>query len=131
MQGRSQGGGGVGAANVGGGGGSARPRDMAHNKIPPRWLNCPRRGQPVAGNPDWEGECSNPCLPVDPGLGRLRGAAFGGSVIVCGVSGPRCALSDEASWLSVRENGLEGGGSVGGGKCHSPVRLTILLRTGR
>ncbi|XP_017826745.1 mRNA-capping enzyme isoform X2 [Callithrix jacchus] len=22
---------------------------MAHNKIPPRWLNCPRRGQPVAG----------------------------------------------------------------------------------
>ncbi|XP_075453955.1 mRNA-capping enzyme isoform X3 [Ascaphus truei] len=21
---------------------------MAHNKIPPRWLNCPRRGQPVA-----------------------------------------------------------------------------------
>ncbi|KAJ8784516.1 hypothetical protein J1605_008168 [Eschrichtius robustus] len=23
---------------------------MAHNKIPPRWLNCPRRGQPVAGN---------------------------------------------------------------------------------
>lgn len=24
-------------------------RSMAHNKIPPRWLNCPRRGQPVAG----------------------------------------------------------------------------------
>lgn len=23
--------------------------DMAYNKIPPRWLNCPRRGQPVAG----------------------------------------------------------------------------------
>ncbi|XP_021077698.1 mRNA-capping enzyme isoform X3 [Mus pahari] len=22
---------------------------MAYNKIPPRWLNCPRRGQPVAG----------------------------------------------------------------------------------
>ncbi|XP_058517127.1 mRNA-capping enzyme-like [Ochotona princeps] len=22
---------------------------MAHNKIPPRWLHCPRRGQPVAG----------------------------------------------------------------------------------
>ncbi|KAG9469736.1 hypothetical protein GDO78_019781 [Eleutherodactylus coqui] len=22
---------------------------MAHNKIPPRWLNCPRRGHPVAG----------------------------------------------------------------------------------
>lgn len=32
-------------------GGSARLRVMAHNKIPPRWLNCPRRGQPVAGNP--------------------------------------------------------------------------------
>nr|XP_021521229.1 mRNA-capping enzyme isoform X3 [Aotus nancymaae] len=30
-------------------GSSARPQDMAHNKIPPRWLNCPRRGQPVAG----------------------------------------------------------------------------------
>ncbi|KAL0624230.1 hypothetical protein AAY473_007947 [Plecturocebus cupreus] len=34
-------------------GSSARPQDMAHNKIPPRWLNCPRRGQPVAGNLDW------------------------------------------------------------------------------
>lgn len=32
-------------------GGAARLRGMAHNKIPPRWLNCPRRGQPVAGNP--------------------------------------------------------------------------------
>lgn len=52
---RPRGGGGVGAANVGGGGASARPRDMAHNKIPPRWLNCPRRGQPVAGNPDGGG----------------------------------------------------------------------------
>lgn len=47
----SRGGGGGGAASVGGGAGSARPQDMAHNKIPPRWLNCPRRGQPVAGNP--------------------------------------------------------------------------------
>uniref|UniRef100_A0A8C0S6W2 mRNA-capping enzyme n=7 Tax=Canidae TaxID=9608 RepID=A0A8C0S6W2_CANLF len=46
---RPRGGGDVGAASVGGGGGFARPRDMAHNKIPPRWLNCPRRGQPVAG----------------------------------------------------------------------------------
>lgn len=25
---------------------------MAYNKIPPRWLNCPRRGQPVAGTRD-------------------------------------------------------------------------------
>ena len=33
-------------------GSSAQPQDMAHNKIPPRWLNCPRRGQPVAGNLD-------------------------------------------------------------------------------
>ena len=32
------------------GGRSAQPEVMAHNKIPPRWLNCPRRGQPVAGN---------------------------------------------------------------------------------
>lgn len=29
--------------------GSLRPQGMAPNKIPPRWLNCPRRGQLVAG----------------------------------------------------------------------------------
>lgn len=55
------------ALRVGGGGGCARPQDMAHNKIPPRWLNCPRRGQPVAGNRD--GGCSSPRAPAGPGVG--------------------------------------------------------------
>ena len=46
-------------------GGCVRPQDMAHNKIPPRWLNCPRRGQPVAGERD-------PGARV-PAHGRVRG----------------------------------------------------------
>lgn len=101
----SRGGGGGGAASVGGGAGSARPQDMAHNKIPPRWLNCPRRGQPVAGNPD--GGRSSLRALAGPGAGRLRGAAFGVCVPASGISGPRCARSDEASWMSVWELGLE------------------------
>lgn len=38
---------------------------MAYNKIPPRWLNCPRRGQPVAGTREgaaggFESHCAGP-----------------------------------------------------------------------
>lgn len=41
--------------------GAARAPAMSYNKIPPRWLHCPRRGQPVAGErparsgPAWPG----------------------------------------------------------------------------
>lgn len=52
-------------------GGSARLRDMAHNKIPPRWLHCPRRGQPVAGNPP--GVFESPHAPAAAGW-AVRGA---------------------------------------------------------
>lgn len=56
-----------------------------------------------------------------PWVGRLRGAAVGGSVLVSGVSGPRCARSDEASWLSVWENDPRG---WAGGWGHVPLSRT-------
>lgn len=43
---------------------------MAYNKIPPRWLNCPRRGQPVAGTRRGLREGSNPTAPGRPGEPR-------------------------------------------------------------
>lgn len=57
-------------------------------------------------------------------MGLLRGAAFGGSVLVSGISGPRCARSDEALWLSVWENGWRGWAG-GWGPCHYPVQQSI------
>lgn len=74
MQSEPRGGGGGGAASVGGGGGCARPQDMAHNKIPPRWLNCPRRGQPVAGKRD--GGVVFECLSTRGSMGGLRGRSL-------------------------------------------------------
>lgn len=51
-----------------------RGPEMAHNKIPPRWLNCPRRGQPVAGNPD--GGVLESLLTGGSRGGRSEGRSF-------------------------------------------------------
>lgn len=66
--------------------------DMAYNKIPPRWLNCPRRGQPVAGTGEgaaggfeshsssraWEPRARRQPVRAPAGLGSDDGRWTGG-----------------------------------------------------
>lgn len=51
---------------------------MAYNKIPPRWLNCPRRGQPVAGTREGAaGGFESLCAGRAWGAARLVAASRG------------------------------------------------------
>lgn len=54
---------------------------MSYNKIPPRWLHCPRRGQPVAGErparPFWDPPPRPLGLATGPGpLGEAVGRGW-------------------------------------------------------
>lgn len=78
---------------------------MAHNKIPPRWLNCPRRGQPVAGNRDRGVRV--------PAHGRVREWAEGVQLSVVVFQDRDMLGPMKLVW----ESGLEGIGALVKAKC--------------